>query len=309
MANIEADLEDTEEKIIDLEQDDANGKDQLNDPEQDGIESLKEQLAKARKQEEAAKSAAEEARQQAQQRAEEARKYRAEVEQSRTEVSDQRLNSITTALSATEGEANIAKGEYAQAMEAGDYQKAAEAQYKLSETAAKAMQLKAGKAALEAEIQLNKDRPPRQEEHAKIDPFEARLQGLAPKAQAWLREHPECLNDSRENSKMLASHYAALGEGISANSPEYFEFMDERMGYVQIIETESPTPPPKKAKFVPTAPVSRRAPNNNGQNLKPNQVSLTREELAAADVLEMTPRQYAVGKIEMLKRDKQAGLR
>lgn len=106
------------------------------------------------------------------------------------------------------------------------------------------------------------------------DAFLARIPG-APSKQ-WLRGHPEILKavatnpNGREAKRLFGAAQSAEGEGIAPDSPEYFEFIETRLG---LKTEEEPVPQPKPAARQPgrtaaAAPSSRTAPSNSQRVVK-----------------------------------------
>src|SRR6185312_7270151 len=75
-----------------------------------------------------------------------------EATDAKSQVADARVQALSNALANAELERADAKQKYAAAMQAGDYDAAAEAQAALSEVAIKAQRIKEGKNHIEREI-------------------------------------------------------------------------------------------------------------------------------------------------------------
>ncbi|RUV07939.1 hypothetical protein EOA79_02290 [Mesorhizobium sp. M1A.F.Ca.IN.020.03.2.1] len=194
---------------------------------------------------------------------------------------------IDNAIANTEHERNDAKAAYKTAMEAGDFEAAAEAQAKLSEVAVKAQRIKEGKAELE-----------RRAEAAKVqaDPLEQYVAQLSPQSAAWIRKHPETVSDTAKRDLLQRAHYKALGAGIRPDTDEYFQHMDVEMGYAQrqaAADDIDDDPPPARTPAAPAAPVSRggaaQAPQPRGGNV----VRLTAAQREIAAACGMTDAEYA----------------
>jgi len=142
------------------------------------------------------------------------------------------------------------------------------------------------------------------------DPFEASLQGLSPKSQAWLRSHPECVTDDVMNAKVLLADKEARRKGFAADTPEYFSYIEEQMGYRQPrrdeddgeVETRRSDKSDRRQSYA--APPSRdSAP---GAPLKPTQKRLSREQVETAEAMGMTPSQYAAWMVKVERDGKYA---
>ncbi|HVT27673.1 MAG TPA: hypothetical protein VHE81_06605 [Lacipirellulaceae bacterium] len=147
----------------------------------------------------------------------------------------------------------------------------------------------------EIELRAQQEKQRREAPKAPADPFEASIQGLSPKSQQWLRSHPECVTDDLLNAKVLLADKEAKRKGFAADTPEYFQYIEEKMGYRTPdddegeVETRKPERSERRASF--SAPPSRDTVP--GSSLKPAQRRLSREQVETAEALGMTPVQYA----------------
>jgi hypothetical protein len=62
------------------------------------------------------------------------------------------------------------------------------------------------------------------------DPVEAFAAGRSSEAQAWIRSHPEFVINERKGAKLSAAHSDALAEGITPDTPQYFEHVNGFLG-------------------------------------------------------------------------------
>ena len=223
------------------------------------------------------------------------------------EVQDSNLQLIVSAIDSVNRTNTMLKRDYAAAMQAGNFEQAAEIQSQMSINGAKLLQLENGKAALSERLK----NPPRQQQETPPDPVEAIASQLSPRSAAWVRAHPECVNDKRLYMKMIGAHNIAVADGFVADTDEYFAEIERQLGYrkpqttVQAEESEEPTsmaakPMLKKAP-PPAAPSSRAASNGSGGK---NTVTLTREEREMASIMGMTPEEYAKNKLALKKEGK-----
>lgn len=258
-----------------------------------GIEALRQQL----EMEKAARAEAEKRARMAEHNA-----SRASVE-----VQDSNLQLIASAIDSVNRTNTMLKRDYAAAMQAGNFEQAAEIQSQMSINGAKLLQLENGKAALAEKLK----NPPQQQPAMPSDPVEAIASQLSPRSAAWVRAHPECVNDKRLYMKMIGAHNIAVADGYVADTDEYFAEIERQLGYrksqmaVHDDESEEPTsmaakPMPKKAP-PPAAPSSRAASNGTSGR---NTVTLTREEREMAGIMGMTPEEYAKNKLALKKEGK-----
>jgi hypothetical protein len=98
-----------------------------------------------------------------------------------------------------------------------------------------------------------------------------------------LRAHPDFIRDPRKQAKLTAAHYDAEGEGLVADTPEYFAHVERFLGITkgEAVAKSTPTEAAqvKPRASAPVAPGS--AVSNNGNGGSP-QVMLTAREAAAA---------------------------
>lgn len=223
------------------------------------------------------------------------------------EVQDSNLQLIVSAIDSVNRTNTMLKRDYAMAMSSGNFEQAAEIQSQMSINGAKLLQLENGKAALSEKLK----NPPQQRPEMPTDPVEAIASQLSPRSAAWVRAHPECVNDKRLYMKMIGAHNIAVADGYVADTDEYFAEIEKQLGYrkpqtaVQADDDEEPTsmaakPMAKKAQ-PPAAPSSRTASNGTGGR---NTVTLTREEREMANIMGMTPEEYAKNKVALKKEGK-----
>lgn len=258
-----------------------------------GIEALKQQLEMERN-----------ARAEAEKRA---RMAENTASKASYEVQDSNLQLIVSAIDSVNRTNTMLKRDYAAAMQAGNFDAAAEIQSQMSINGAKLLQLENGKAALTERLK----NPPQQQPEMPSDPVEAIASQLSPRSAAWVRAHPECVRDKRLYMKMVGAHNIAVADGFQADTDEYFAEIERQLGYrkpqtaVQQEEDEEPTsmaakPMARKAP-PPAAPSSRAASNGTGGR---NTVTLTREEREMANIMGMTPEEYAKNKVALKKEGK-----
>jgi hypothetical protein len=250
---------------------------------EEGVEELKQRLAAA----EARAKAAEDA------------KHKAEVEAyaARGTVQETNLQLVSNAIDTLRQSNEIAKANYKAAMSAGDYDAAATYQEEMSGHAAKLLQLEQGKQVLEstplpvAPVQRS------------TDPVEAFAAQLSPRSAEWVRRHPQFVTDPRLNQKMIAAHNMVMADGGVADSDDYFTEVERLLGVGKappaataeaMSEAAQPTARRATSTPPPAAPVSR---DTRGGNI----VRLTPEEREMAEMMKMTPEEYAKNKIALKK--------
>jgi hypothetical protein len=222
------------------------------------------------------------------------------------EVQDSNLQLIVSAIDSVNRTNTMLKRDYAAAMQAGNFEAAAEIQSHMSINGAKLLQLENGKAALSEKL-----KNPPQQQQMPMDPVDAIASQLSPRSAAWVRAHPECVNDKRLYMKMIGAHNIAVADGYVADTDEYFAEIEKQLGYrkpqtaVQADDDEEPTSmaakPMARKSPPPPAPSSRAASNGSGGR---NTVTLTREEREMASIMGMTPEEYAKNKVALKKEGK-----
>lgn len=230
-------------------------------------QALEEARNFAKQQEDARKAAeataaSERARAEAAERDRQAALKQAEEFQQRAASSE--LTLIDSSIASTQRELDSQRDAYTRAAEAGEFAKMADIQIKMSKAAAALDRFEAEKASIEA----NAARSAQTVTEGRVDyqpqvssQTERFLSQFAPTAQNWLRQHMDCLpaeygGDQTKNAKMMAGHYAALAQSIQANTPRYFEIIEEHLG---VRQQSAPTPATTGATTAPAAPTSAAA--------------------------------------------------
>lgn len=269
----------------------ADGKTAIVTPEE-GLEELKAKLAEsnARADRESAGRLAAEGRE---------REATTAVAAKSNEIADTNVALLTNAIETVSQGVDVQKRAYADAMTAGDYVAAADAQAEMSSLAAKKVQLETG-------LQSLKNQPKVQPQPI-LDRTEQLAAQMASqgfhRSASWVRAHPEYVNDPRLYRKMVAAHELASADGIAPDSDDYFASVEGTLGLrrddTPLVEdavggalSEAATPTARRTPPA-AAPVSRGV---NGSGSAPRVVRLTSEELEIAAMMEMSPAEYAKNK-------------
>ena len=267
----------------------------------------------------------------------EEQKKRAELEEYRIKADREQLVShkavLEHAFAAAEASRTMAQRAYAEAMAAGDYEKAAEFQAAISDAVFEKRRLAEGlehiKEKVEAplpeyvpepvperaprqEQQEQQERQERQPEPAPADPWEAAIINYSESDKKWLREHKDDLATSQERQLLAqAAHVTATTRyGLKPGTDDYYNYLDEHMGYSEPDDTgsdpepepapnpasvrqqpprQAPQPRPKPA-ALPSAPPSRS--NDTGGGSAGGEIRLSRDEKLAARDMGMTYARY-----------------
>jgi len=206
-------------------------------------------------------------------------KHRKEAEAANKRVSSSRLDTITTALSSAQEDAERAKQDIRTAKSAGDIDAEIEAQDRLSKARATEMRLDEAKSDMEARAKA----PPKREEPTSNDPVEVFAANRTPPTAAWVRAHPEYVRSEKGLKKLTAADAVAQAEDLIPDTPEYFARVEEYLGIGKKAPdpTEAAQVAPKRAAAPPVAPGA--AVSSNGSNGGASVTLSAREAAAAQD--------------------------
>jgi hypothetical protein len=252
----------------------------------DGIEELKRQLAEEKE----ARKADQQARADAENRAQAASR---EVSAAKNEVQDSELRLVKNAIETIAENTKSLKAEYARALAAQQFDRAADIQEAMADNAAKLQQLRSGEEAMQA-------RPKVQEPRQIADPVKALASQLTAASADWVYAHPEYARDPAKYRAMIGAHNVAVAAGLREDSAAYFAEVERVLGIGRPVKTvvedddddtlsdasaarSSRSPPP-------AAPVSRSgaAPGSGS----PRIVRLSPEEAEIARNSKMSPQEY-----------------
>lgn len=191
-----------------------------------------------------------------------------ERDAAREEVADRELDTINAGLDAAKTEADAASIEYQTAFDTGDAAKMAASQRKIARAEAKSVRLDEAKSDLEARKAARPEqRTDAARQEAPADPVERYVQGRTESTANWLRAHPDWITDQRKNAKLTSAHYAAVSEGLSPDTDEYFEHVETTIGLRQA-EGDDVAKPERKPNgaFAKTRRTPPAAPTGGGAN-------------------------------------------
>jgi hypothetical protein len=250
----------------------------------EGIESLKDQIARAKAESQQRLS---EKDRRIQEAFENARRAELEAVEAKKEVLTVKQSAVLTALDSLKRDKDDAKRKYKLAMEAGEFDKAADAQDEISLANARIVETEKGKLELEERAKA----PPavtqrRAEPLANDDPaerFAASIEGNSPRSAQWVREHPEFARDQDKTKSMERAHYSALAEGFAPESTPYFDHINQKLGITKapIVAQAAVDPPRETARAPASAPVSRDIAQSPSAQ-RPGSIHLTAEEVRTA---------------------------
>ena len=290
-----------------------------------GILELKRQYEESKKIADHQKRIAEaerEARRQAEMYARQQAQY---LGRANLEVQDGNLRIIMNAIDATEQAAENAQRDLVDALSVGDHSLAAKAQRSIAKCEAELLQLNNGRQRLEemlnqtTEGSVYEPQIPSFEPQIPQDPVEMYAARLTPKSAQWLREHPEVVSKIGE---LTRAHQDAVEDGITAETPAYFRFIESRLGYsnnapapsaaqepTQDLPQRAASQPAPSRKNLASAPVSSST-TSVSPRANENIMRLSAEEVAMAQsAFPDLPRDkaiqtYAVNKAALIKEGK-----
>lgn len=192
------------------------------------------------------------------------------------------IAAVENAIALAKSNINAAQNALTVAASRGDWDTHAKALAALSDNTAQIQTLERAK----ADVERAPEPTAQQYQRPAADDFESQITAFPPKTQAWLREHRDdiYLNPARAGLAESAANLAQR-KGIVVESPEYFQFIDEQMGYKTVTESKpnggSGVPPVQRQAQTPSAPPARTtfgAPQSKGGR----RVQLSQDQRRAA---------------------------
>ena len=294
--------EPTPEVVIEDAKEEAKEPEKKGKMPDEGIDELKRML-------EAEREMRAEAERMAQQNAQLAHAAAEQAQKAQKDVQDSNLQLLNNAIDAFQKDNENLKANIRDALQAGDYDKAADLQSAMSMNNAKLLQLQNGKMALQERLAqpVQPVQPP--PVYQRKDAVEELASQLSPRSAQWIRAHPECAKDTKMFNKMVGAHNFAIAEGYIPDSDAYFDYIESQLGYKQAKEEEpeaetlSAASAPVQNRSAPPAAPSTRAASGSG---RPNVVRLTQQEREMAQMMGMSPEDYAKNR-ELLRKEGKIG--
>jgi hypothetical protein len=253
---------------------------------EDGIADLQRQLEAERSRREAAERMARDA---------EERERSARIDKDESEI-----HLVTNAIQTLNRDKEILRANYAQALRAGEFERAASINDEINEAATQLQQLTNGLEAMKAKPKVQ-PLPPQS-----ADPVEAFAARLTPRSADWVRAHPEFVKDSRLNRKMIAAHELAVADGHAPDTDGYFSAIEQTLNVgrrvASSVDEEASSSAAKVVSRRDAAPAA--APVSRGGSNRTNVVRLTAAEREMADMMGMKHDDYAKNKIALQKEGK-----
>jgi hypothetical protein len=253
---------------------------------EDGIADLQRQLDAERARREAAERMQREA---------EERERSARIDKDESEI-----HLVTNAIQTLNRDKEILRANYAQALRAGEFERAASINDEINEAATQLQQLTNGLEAMKSKPKVQ-PMPPQSS-----DPVEAFAARLTPRSADWVRAHPEFVKDSRLNRKMIAAHELAVADGHAPDTDGYFSAIEQTLNVnrraASAVDEEASSSAAKVVSRRDAAPAA--APVSRGGSNRTNVVRLTAAEREMADMMGMKHDDYAKNKIALQKEGK-----
>lgn len=223
------------------------------------------------------------------------------VHQANADKTESEYQLVVNAIETVNSRNEQLKHAYAEAMSIQDYSRAAEIQLSISSNAQQLSELKKGEKAMKAQIEAAEKSPPVAPQG---DIFDQIVSEVSPRSASWLKENRDHFKGARDIRKMFRAHEDAVDDGLTPDSNEYFEYVEQRLGIRRNMDerdtnasAESPmsaAAAPKRAVQPSPAPVSRGSS-------RPNVMRLSAAEAEMADALGMKPEEYAKQKALAMK--------
>jgi hypothetical protein len=188
---------------------------------------------------------------------------------------------ITARLESAEAAALGLRKEYATALAEGQFDQAAEIQDKMAELRAKQVQDRQYKTWLAGEKERATKTQPERQDGVDLAQYSAAQR-------AWIRKNPEFMEDEKLRARTFAGHQLAVAEGVTVDSPEYFEIIDEMVARGKpsrrqpVEDEDEPVQQPRRREPPNDMPVTRRMPQQAERRQR--EVKLSADEMEAADV-------------------------
>ncbi len=208
-----------------------------------------------------------------------------------TQVEDRELALINNGIESAKSALESSTQEQQRAYEAGEFAQATAAGARVAKAAAALDRYETAKVDYENRPKVQQQQPTAQirQQPSATNQLEQFLAGVAPRAQAWLRLHPECVpahlgGDSVSHAKAMRGHNDAIARGVQEGSDDYFKLLEEHIGYrqaplqqqqhassaasVTTAAQEGDNPriaKPQQRQAIPSAPVSRDNVSASGQ--------------------------------------------
>ena len=208
------------------------------------------------------------------------------------DAQDSRIHLVGGAIETMKRDDEILTAHLKNAMEIGDFDRAAEIQKTLAVNAHKMMELERGY----QDLRNAPPPPPVQQAPPGEMTVDDIIQKVTPRSAEWLRENKKHLPDSRSIRIMARAHEDAIDHGMVPESDQYFRFVENRLGINRKQEfydgndaMSGAAKATKSRQSPPSAPVSRQPVDSQ---TRPGVIRLTAEQVEAAKISGISPQEY-----------------
>ena len=208
------------------------------------------------------------------------------------DAQDSRIHLVGGAIETMKRDDEILTAHLKNAMEIGDFDRAAEIQKTLAVNAHKMMELERGY----QDLRNAPPPPPVQQAPPGEMTVDDIIQKVTPRSAEWLRENKRHLPDSRSIRIMARAHEDAIDHGMVPESDQYFRFVENRLGINRKQEfydgndaMSGAAKATKSRQSPPSAPVSRQPVDSQ---TRPGVIRLTAEQVEAAKISGISPQEY-----------------
>lgn len=246
------------------------------------------------------------------------------VQEQRGATEQAQYDSVVNALAARQNEITALQASYTEALSRGDHVGAADLNARMLDAKMDIRDLQNGKGEWDREFERRRRSPPPQAQQFQqpqgqapdIEQVLSQMSGLIPAERDWLRDHPDALTDQRQQARLTAAYFDAEEDGLERGTDEYFEFIEQRLGYDNnrqgshhpVYDDEDdamsePAPAPPRRRYA--APPSRTAPGSGHRSGgSDDQIVLTPDQRMAAKISNVDEYTYAQGvrKLRELKK-------
>lgn len=218
-----------------------------------------------------------------------------QVQRAAIEVEDTQYHLVKSAFDTVKRDQEILRANLRDAMQIGDYDKAAEINESMSMNSIKLSQLEQGLVEMQSRAKAAQEAPRQQAPRPQNvdDTVNDLINRVTPLSARWLQENKSHIRDERSLRIVARAHEDAIDMGIVPESTEYFELVETRLGIKRgSADTEeaalsAASAPTQRRSAPPAAPVSR-----GGANTRPGVVRLTKDQAEAAKISGLTPQEY-----------------
>lgn len=215
-----------------------------------------------------------------------------QVQRAAIEVEDTQYHLVKSAFDTVKRDQELLRANLREAMQIGDYDKAAEINESMSMNSIKLSQLEQGLVEMQSRARPVQEMP-RQKPMTVESTVNDLINRVTPLSARWLQDNKSHIRDERALRIVARAHEDAIDMGIIPESTEYFELVEARLGIkrgssdAEDSALSAASAPTQRRSAPPAAPVSRGGAGN-----RPGVIRLTKEQAEAAKISGLTPQEY-----------------